>query len=86
MITLDGEVYTVGDEGWSVSEEVDVLVDLADDFKGEFRDQGSVRDEEDGDLLVAAADGAEDLEGFALLELVVAFEVPVEEDRGIAGV
>ncbi len=86
VVALDGEVDAVGDEGGGVAEEVDVLVDLLDDFERELGDEGAVGDEEDGDLLVAAADGAEDLEGGAFVELVVAFEVPVEEDGGVGGV
>ena len=86
VVALDGEVDAVGDEGGGVAEEVDVLVDLLDDFEGEFGDEGAVGDEEDGNLLVAAADGAEDLQGGAFVELVVAFEVPVEEDGGVGRV
>ena len=60
VVALDGEVDAVGDEGGGVAEEVDVLVDLLDDFEGEFADEGAVGDEEDRDFFVAAADGAED--------------------------
>ena len=84
VVTLDGEVDAVGDEGRGVAEEVDVLVDLLDDFEGQFADEGAVGDEEDRDLLVAMTDGAEDLECGALVELVLAFEVPVEQDRASA--
>jgi hypothetical protein len=83
VVALDGEVDAVGDEGGSVSEEVDVLVDLLDDFKGEFADEGAVGDEEDGDFLVAAANGTENGKGCAFGELVLAFEVPVEEDGAV---
>ena len=62
MVALDGEIDAVGDKGRGVSEEVDVLVDLLDDFEGEFADEGTVGDEEDGDFLVAAAHGAKDLQ------------------------
>ncbi len=61
VVALDGEVDAVGDEGGCVAEEVDVLVDLLDDFQGKLADEGAVGDEEDRDLLVAMADGAEDL-------------------------
>ena len=83
VVALDGEVDAVGDEGGGVAEEVDVLVDLLDDFEGEFADEGAVGDEEDGDFFVAAADGAEDGERCAFGELVLAFEVPVQEDCAV---
>ncbi len=86
VVALDGEVDAVGDEGGGVAEEVDVLVDLLDDLEGELADEGAVGDEEDGNLLVAMTDGAEDLECGALVELVLAFEVPVEEDGRVRGV
>ncbi len=86
VVSLDGEVDAVGDEGGGVAEEVDVLVDLLDDFEGEFGDEGAVGDEEDGDAFVAVADGAEDFEGGAFVELVFAFEIPVEEDGGVGGI
>ena len=86
VVALDGEIDAVGDEGGGVAEEVDVLVNLLDDFEGELGDEGSVGDEEDGDFFVAAADGAEDLQGGALVELGFALEVPVEEDGGVGGV
>ena len=66
VVALDGEVDAVGDEGRSVAEEVDVFVDLLDDFEGEFADEGAVGDEEDRNLFVAMADGAEDGERGAL--------------------
>ena len=86
VVALDGEVDAVGDEGGGVAEEVDVLVDLLDDFEGELGDEGAVGDEEDGDALVAMADGAHDLEGGALVELLLAFEVPVKQDGGVGRV
>ena len=36
VVALDGEVDAVGDEGGGVAEEVDVLVDLFDDFEREL--------------------------------------------------
>ena len=39
-----------------------------------------------GIFLVAAADGAEDLQRGALVELVVAFKIPVQQDGGVGGV
>ncbi len=86
MVALDGEVDAVGDEGGGVAEEVDVLVDLLDDLEGELADEGAVGDEEDGNLLVAMADGAEDFQCSALVELVLAFEIPVEQDGAMRGV
>ena len=47
VVALDGEVDAVGDEGGRVAEEVDVLVDLLDDFEGQFGDEGAVGDQED---------------------------------------
>src|SRR5437763_4875750 len=78
MVALDGEVDAVGDEGGGVAEEMDVLVDLLDDFEGEFAYEGAVCDEEDGNFFVPAADGTQDREGGAFGELVLAFEVPIE--------
>ena len=86
VVTLDGEVDAVGDEGWCVAEEVDVFVNLLDDFEGEFADEGAVGDEEDGDFLVAAADGAEDCQCRAFGELVLALEVPIEKDCAVGRV
>ncbi len=83
VVALDGEVDAVGDEGRGVAEEVDVLVDLLDDFEGKLADEGAVGDEEDGNFFVAMADGAEDLQSGALIELVFAFEVPVQQDCGV---
>ncbi len=83
MVALDGEVDAVGDEGGSVAEEMDVLVDLLDDFEGEFADEGAVGDEEDGDFFVAAADGAEDGQGRSFGELVLALEVPIQKDGAV---
>ncbi len=62
VVSLDGEVDSVGDEGGGVAEEVDVLVDLLDHFEGQFGDESAVGDEEDRDLLVAMTDGTEDFE------------------------
>ena len=36
MVALDGKIDAVGDEGGGVAEEMDVLVDLLDDFEGEL--------------------------------------------------
>ena len=83
MVPFDGEVDAVGDEGRGVAEEVDILVDLLDDFEGEFADEGAVGDEEDGDFFVAAADGAEDGERRSFGELILAFEVPVQKDCAV---
>src|ERR1700722_12219225 len=83
MVTLDGEVDAVGDEGRGVAEEVDIFVDLLDDFEGEFADEGAVGDEEDGDFFVAAADGAEDGERRSFGEMILAFEVPVQKDCAV---
>ena len=69
-----------------VAKEMDVLVDLLDDFKRQFRDQRPVGDEKDGDFLIAMAHAADDVERGALLELRVAFEVPVEQDGGVGWV
>jgi len=69
VVAFNGGVETAGDEGGGVAEEVNVLVDLLDDFKGEFGDEGSVGDEEDRDFFVAMADAANDVEGGALFEL-----------------
>ncbi len=66
-----------------VAEEVDVLVHLLDDFERKLADEGAVGDEEDGDLFVAAAHGAKDLQRGALIELVFAFEVPVQQDGAV---
>ena len=83
MVTLDGEVDAVGDEGWGVAEEVDIFVNLLDDFEGELADKGAVGDEEDGDLFVAAADGPEDGQRRSFGELILAFEVPVQKDCAV---
>ena len=80
VVALDGEVDAVGDEGRGVAEEMDVLVDLLDDFEREFADEGAVGDEEDRDLFVAAADGAKDGERGAFGKLILAFEVPIQKD------
>ena len=86
MVTLDGEVNAAGDEGRGVAEEMDVLVDLLDDLDGEFGDQGAVGDEEDRNLLIAMADGAEDLQGGGFCELIIAFEIPIKQDGGVGGI
>ncbi len=86
VVALDGEIDAAGDEGGGVAEEVDVLVDLLDDFEGKLADESAVGDEEDGDFFVAAADGAEDSEGSAFGELIFALEVPVEEDGAVGRV
>ena len=83
VVALDGEVDAVGDEGGRVAEEVDVLVDLLDHFERKFADESAVGDEEDGDLLVAAAYGAEDRQRSAFGELVLAFQVPVQKDGAV---
>ncbi len=83
VVALDGEVDAVGDEGRGVAEEVDVLVDLLDDLERQLADEGAVGDEEDGNLFVAAAHGAQDLERGALVELIVAFEVPIQQNRTV---
>ncbi len=83
VVALDGEVDAVGDEGGGVSEEVDVLVDLLDDFEGKFADKSTVGDEEDGDFFVAATDGAKDCQCRSFGELVLAFEVPVQQDCAV---
>ena len=83
VVALDGEVDAVGDEGRGVAEEVDVLVDLLDDFEGELADESAVGDEEDGDFFVAAADGAQDGQGRAFGELVLALEVPIQKDSAV---
>ena len=83
VVTLDGEVDTVRDEGGGVAEEMDVLVDLLDHFEGKLADEGAVGDEEDGDFFVAAADGAEDGQRRSFGELVLALEIPIEKDRAV---
>ena len=80
VVALDGEVDAIGDEGWGVAEEMNVFVDLLDDFERKFADQSAVGDEEDGDFFVAAADGTKDCQRSAFGELVLALEVPVEKD------
>src|ERR1700739_4616022 len=77
-------MYSGGEEGGGVAEEVDVLVDLLDDLEGEFGDKGAVGDEEDRDFFVAMADAADDVECGALFELRIGFEIPVQQDRGVA--
>ncbi len=86
VIALDGEVDAVGDEGGGVAEEVDVLVDLLDDFEREFADESAVGDEEDGNFFVAAADGAEDGERRSFCKLILAFEVPIQKDCAVGGI
>ncbi len=86
VVAIDGEVDAVGDKGGGVAEEVDVLVDLLDDFEGKLGDEGAVGDQEDGDLFVAVPHGAENVERGAFFELIVAFEVPVQKDRGVRGI
>ena len=83
VVALDGEVDAVGDEGGRVAEEVDVLVDLLDDFERQFADQRAVGDEEDWNFFIAAADGAQNLQRGALVELVFAFQVPVQQNRRV---
>jgi len=80
MVSLDGEVDTVRDECGSITEEMDVFVDLFDDLEREFADESTVRDEEDRNFFIAATDGTKDAKCGALIELVLTFEVPVEED------
>ena len=80
VVAFDGEVDTVGDgSGGSVAEEVDVFVDLLDDFEGKLADEGAVGDEKDGDFFVAAADGAKDGQRRSFGELVLALEVPIKK-------
>ena len=86
VIALDGGVEAGGNEGRGVAEEVDVFVDLLDDFEGKFGDQGAVGDEEDGDFFVAVAYTANDVERGAFFKLRFAFEVPIEQDGGVAGI
>ena len=83
MVAFDGKVDAVGDEGRGVAEEVDVFVDLLDDFEGKLADQGAVGDEKDGDFFVAAADGAKDGQRRSFSELIFAFEVPIQKDRAV---
>jgi hypothetical protein len=83
VVPLDGKVDAVGDEGRGVAEEVDIFVNLLDDFEGELADEGAVGDEEDGDFFVAAADGAENGERRSFGELILAFEVPVQKDCAV---
>ena len=86
VVALDSEVDAVGDEGRGVAEEVNVLVDLLNDLEGELGDEGAVGDKEDRDPFVAAANGAEDLQRSAFIELIVDLEVPVDQDGGVGGV
>ena len=53
MVALDGGVEARGDKSRRVAEEVDVLVDLLDDFERQFRNQRAIGDQEDRHLLVA---------------------------------
>ena len=53
---------------------------------GQFGDQGAIGNQKDGNLLVAVAHAADNVERGALFELRVAFEIPVEQDGGVAGV
>ena len=62
VVALDGGVEARGDEGGGVAEEVDVLVDLLDDFERELGDEGSVGDQEDGNFFIAMANAANDVE------------------------
>ena len=86
MVALDRRVEARGDKGGGVAEEVDVFVDLLDDFQRQFGDQGAVGDEKDGNFLVAVADAANNLERGAFFKLRVAFEVPVQQDGRVAGI
>lgn len=76
VIALDREVHAVGDERGCIAEEVDVLMHLLDDLQRQFADKRTVRNQKDRDLLIAAANGAEDLERGAFVELVLPFDGP----------
>ena len=86
VVALDGGIEARGNKRRGVAKEVDVFVDLLDDFQGKFGDQGAVGDEEDRDLLVAVTYTANDVERGAFFKLRVAFEVPIEQDGGVAGI
>ena len=65
----------------SVAEEVDIFVDLLDDFQRQFRNQSAIRDQEDRNLFVAVTYAANNIERRTFFKLRVALKVPVEQDR-----
>ena len=83
VVAVNGEVHPVGDEGRRVAEEVNVLVHLLDHFQRQLADQRPIRDQEDGDFLISAADGADDLQRRAFVELMFLLQIPVEQDGAV---
>jgi hypothetical protein len=86
MVALNRGIETRRDKRGRVSEEVNIFVNLLDNFEREFGNQGAIRNQEDRDLLVAVADVPNNFKSGALFELRFAFEVPVQQDGGIAGI
>ena len=76
MVSLDSEVDPVGDERGGIAEEMDVLVDLLDHLERQLRDESAVGNEEDRDLLVAMANGAENLERSTFIKLALRLRGP----------
>ncbi len=83
VITLDGGIEARGDKRGSVAEQMDVFMDLLHDFQRQFGDQCTVGDKENGNLLVAVPNAANNVECGALFKLGVAFEVPIEKNSRI---
>src|SRR5271170_2295037 len=71
VIALDSEVDAIRDERWGVAEQVDVFVDLFDHLERQLVDESAVGDQENRDLLIAAAYGSNDLQRGAFIELMV---------------
>ena len=83
VVAGDGEVHPVGDKGGGIAEKVDVFVDLLHHFQRQLADQRAVRDQEDGNFLVSAAHGANDLQRCAFVELVFFLQIPIEQDGAV---
>ena len=83
MVPLDSEVHAVGDKCRGIAKQVDVLMHLTHDFERQLAHQRAIGDQKDRHLFIALPHSAQDLKRGVLGELVIAFQIPVQQDCAV---